>query len=196
MNYFKVFMDIDEQLLGQNESEKAGQFRAAKRLLGPEDSVREGASFREQLKAKKFSTNTETGVKGLISQANPFRKMTDGWLKGAWQNLIPSWGLTLLYIDAHAFLNKVFGPKYFRELGGEWVPVGVKKLEGAGLDKAASMAKVIEPIGCACLNLAVLFLILLIITIITIIASIITGDLALIWDLFKEALGELKNLFS
>lgn len=197
MNYFKVFMDIDAQLLSQSEEEKAGEFRASKRAQESETMAQEGASFREQIQAKR-GLNIASEEKGQekVSRENPFRKMTDGLLKGAWQNLITSWGFTLLYINAHAFLNKVFGPKYFRELGGEWIPAGIRKLEDSGMKKAASLAKIIEPLGCAGLNLIVFFLILLILTIITILTSILSGDLSFIWDMFNDSIFDLKNIFS
>lgn len=189
-------MDIDEQLLSQNEEAKAGEFRASKRIQESEDIAQEGASFREQVQAKRgLNITTEKRAQELILRENPFRKMTDGWLRGAWTNLITSWGLTLLWIDFHVFLNKVFGPKYFRELGGEWIPSGIRKLEGAGMNKASSLAKIIEPIGCVGLNLLVIFLIISILTLISIITSILSGDVLVIWELFKGSIKALWDLF-
>jgi len=46
------------------------------------------------------------------------------------------------------------------------------------------------------LNLGCLFLIIAILTVISIIGSILSGDLSIIWDFFKEALIDLKNIFS
>lgn len=189
-------MDIDAQLLSQNEEAKAGEFRASKRAQESESIAQEGASFREQIQAKRgLNITTEERAKELISRENPFRKMTDGLLKGAWENLITSWGLTLLYINAHAFLNKVAGPEYFRALGEEWIPAGVRKLDEAGMKKAASLARLIEPIGCAGLNLIVLFLIIFIVSLVSIIASILAGDLSVILALFGTMLKALADLF-
>lgn len=194
-------MDIDEQLINQNteslEAEKAGEFRAATRGGMQERGENEQASFRERIQQKKgLNITNEKRAEELILRDSPFRQMTDGFLKGAWENLITSWGLTLLYIDAHVFLSKVFGPSAFRELGEEWIPASIKKLGDGKTKQAASLLRIVEGAGCGCLNLGCLFLILFIATLISIIGSILSGDLSFIWELFKGAILDLKNIFS
>lgn len=190
-------MDIDEQLLSKNEEAKAGEFRASKRAQESENIAQEGASFREQVKAKKgLNITTEERAKELIFRDSPIRQLTDGFLKFSWENLITSWGLTLLYINLHAFLNKVFGPQVFRTLGEEWVPASIRKLGEGKTKQVASLLRIIEGAGLSCLDLGCFFLVILVTTFIVIIASILSGDLEVIWALFKTALGVLKDLFS
>ena len=64
----------------------------------------------------------QTGTKGKAAKAalSPMRIALAKLLQSAWTNLIPSWGLTLFYIDLHVFLGLVFGKDIFCDLGEEW----------------------------------------------------------------------------
>ena len=190
MNYFKVFMGIDDQLMNRNtdanqseeegadEAEKAGEFRAGKRGVTPENTGQEAASIREGVRQSK-----QAGPKRLTGKTaqrksleNPFLKMTDGLLKSAWENLIPSWGLTLLWIDVHVFLNKVLGPSAFRDLGEEWIPASIKKLGNEKTKEAAALAAIVEKAGCGCLNLGCLFLVIASLSLVALIVKVFTGN--------------------
>lgn len=199
-------MDIDEQLISQNtqsqEAELAGEFRASKRGEMQERGEDERASLRERIQQKRvqetknFKEKYEgDGKTQLTNKVNPVREFTDGLLKAAWENLVTSWGLTLIYIDAHAFLNKVFGPKVFRELGEEWIPASYRRLEREA-KQSMEMTKLVEKAGCCALNLGCLFIILFLLTMLSIIASILTGDVKLIWDLFLGLIEDIALLFS
>lgn len=188
VNYFNVFMDIDEQLISKNnsssEEEKAGELRASKRAESVDNTEEGGLSFREQIKQKKnLNITNEKRAEELIERDNPIRQATDSALKFAWENLITSWGLTLLYIDLHAFLNKVFGPKVFRELGGEWIPASIKKLGDGPTKKAAAMLSIAETAGCGCLNLGCLFLVIAIFTVIAMIVSAAVNPWETLWTI-------------
>ena len=203
MNYFKVFMDIDEQLINQNtessDAENAGEFRAAKRGEIQERGEDERASLRERIQQKraeetrKFKEEQEDGsVSG--APISPILKSTDEALKFAWENLITSFGLTLIWIDIHVFLNKVFGPSVFRAPGEEWIPDNIKKIAGKS-KSASSLLRIVEGSGIGCLNLGCLFLIIFLFTLISIIASALSGDLSLLYELFKGSLLEFLKLF-
>lgn len=91
---------------------------------------------KRQLELKKRETIKEkrSALEGLIKKEetlpNPVGDSTSSLLRQAWLNLIPSYGLTLFWINTHAFLNKVLGNKFFCKLGEEWVPKEVKKKIG------------------------------------------------------------------
>jgi hypothetical protein len=70
----------------------------------------------------------DDAIKAKDEAISAFRAMTSKLLQDAWANLIPSFGLTLIWIDIHFFLNMVFGDKFFCDLGGEWMPAGVPEL--------------------------------------------------------------------
>lgn len=179
-------MDIDEQLLNKNrdfdELEKAGEFRAS--LRQPRQSEpNPSTDFRQQVRERRgLNISTEKRAAEIIHRDSTIRKLTDKLLQGAWQNLIPSWGLTLLWIDIHVFLNKVFGPKVFRELGEEWIPSGLKKLGDEKGKQAVSLIKVLERSGCGCLNIGCLFLVLGLLVII----SIIVDPISVALDIFSS----------
>lgn len=194
-------MDIDEQLINQNteslEAEKAGEFRASRRAEILENGPEEEKSFRERVKASKgLNITNEERAGELIFRDSPIRKATDSLLKFAWENLITSWGFTLLYIDIHVFLNQVFGPKVFRDLGEEWIPAAIKKLGEGKTKSAASMLKIAEGAGVGCLNLGCLVILLFVFVIICIIASALSGDLSVLANFLKAGLESLFSLFS
>lgn len=60
---------------------------------------------------------------------NAVRRATSSLLRMSWQNLISSFGLTLSYINIHSFLNLVFGPSYFCDLGDEWTDMSTKSFK-------------------------------------------------------------------
>lgn len=87
-----------------------------------------------ELKKRQSIVEKRSTLAGMIKKEealpNPVADSTSSLLKQAWLNLIPSFGLTLLWINLHAFLNKVLGKKFFCKLGEEWVPKEVKKKIG------------------------------------------------------------------
>lgn len=186
---------IDEQLISRStvslEAEKAGQFRAAIRgesSNNPDDK----SSFREQVQAvRKIKDIAKEKKDQLLSSPNPVNSATDAALKFAWENLLTSWGLTLLYIDAHAFLNKVFGPLVFRDLGQEWVPAGIRKVGDQKSKQVSGMLSIAEKAGCGCLNLGCLIIVISIFSLIAMIVSGISNPL----ELIKVSFDSLWNWF-
>ena len=139
---------------------------------------------------KKKDKNKDAGkVKGGISQESD--KGTSGMakslkklLKTAWQNIIDSFGLTLLYIYAHWFWSQVF-PKLFCDLGQEWVPEEISK---ASPEKAKEIGKKIgciekSLVGCTCFIISI------------VIYPILTITITVIWKLFLEPFGIFKLIF-
>ena len=190
-------MDIDAQLLSQNEEEKAGEFRAARRAETQEKLEFGTSSLREDIQQKRFQelkNFKDEEFKSGAPGSNPILKGTDEALKFAWENLITSFGLTLIWIDIHVFLNKVFGPTVFRTPGEEWIPDEVKKITDKS-KSASSLLRIVEGSGIGCLNLGCFFVVIFILTLISIIGSILSGGLSLIWELFKGAISDLASLF-
>lgn len=194
-------MGVDEQLLDlNNEAEgKAGDLQAAKREspLGATPKESGGLSFSEQVQLSRQEESQATKEKeDKPSASSPVRIATDNLLKGAWTNLIISWGLTLLYIDLHFFLNKVVGEKFFGPLGKEWIPVKIKRAGGDQVKRFSGMLKISEKAGCALLNLLLIAIVIGLLALISLIASFFSNPLkvALEWatskitgfaDLFK-----------
>lgn len=115
--------------------------------------------------------------KGALSveKPNPIRMRMSSLLRSAWLNLIPSFGLTLLWIDAHIFLRQVLGKTMFCKLGEEWFDKpGVKKPAPklGGEKKETKMITMSEPMGVACCNFGCLLALLFILVIISMIAGV------------------------
>lgn len=86
------------------------------------------------------------------------QKTTSGLLKQAWLNLIPSWGLTLIYINIHVLAAEILRSKYFSKPGEEWMPIPGKS------DAGTRLANLIEMIALGTLNLLVMLALLIILT--------------------------------
>jgi len=83
-------------------------------------------------------------------------------LKQCWLNLIPSYGLTLIYINIHFFLRYLVGIKLFCAFGQEWGG-GKAKIVGQEIGGKAEM---IEIIIMFLLDFLVFFVILIILVVI------------------------------
>lgn len=88
----------------------------------------------------------------------PVRTATGEALRQAWINLIPSWGLTLIYINIHAFGRLMAGSDFFCKLGHEWTGgVSGMVLAGGGSSSGNQILKqAADKIGL--LELGLLFL--------------------------------------
>jgi hypothetical protein len=203
-------MAVDEELLARSdaeneengesdESEMAGDFRAARRdrgdLLEDDDtsvrSLRQSALMRQ--KAEKDKADSEASR----ASTSPMRQATDKLLQAAWENLIDSFGLTLIWIDIHVFLNKVLGPKVFCDLGDEWLPAEAKKVLAKSDNAKSSVALIekAEEIGCGCLNLGCLFILVAIFALFAFIAQAIAHPFDTLYQLIKTTFSSFFDLF-
>lgn len=124
-----------------------------------EQGNQEGQSLREA----KMASMAEEGKKGKLGKvkekASEAAHMVTGMgLQWAWETLIPSWGLTIIYINMHAFLRLVF-PSAFCKLGDEWVP---KKIAGenSATNVAGTAFGIVEIMGLMLIDILVFFIIL------------------------------------
>lgn len=124
-------------------------------------------------------------------------------LQAAWKNIITSWGLTLIWIDIHYMLSYVFGKDLFCDLGYEWQMhqvfsakpesgITAKKIA----DRDARSVSVVEKMGCACLNMGCLLLVIAIASVIAMIVSAISNPIqtsvSVLGDLLCAAVGGCK----
>lgn len=117
----------------------------------------------QSLREAKMASMTEEGKKGKLGKVKEkasaaAHKATGTGLRWAWTVLIPSCGLSLVYINMHAFLRWVF-PSAFCKLGDEWVPKQI-----AGENSAANVAGtafgIVEIMGLMLIDILVFFIIL------------------------------------
>lgn len=179
-------MGLDDNLLAQNKQESgeedmesqdssAGQESAAVPMAGAPVAPNQPQSLREAVRMDKAKKDAMKKGALSVEKPNPIRMRMSSLLRSAWLNLIPSFGLTLLWIDAHIFLRQVLGKTMFCKLGEEWFDKpGVKKPAPklGGEKKEAKMITMSEPMGVACCNFGCLLALLFILVIISMIAGV------------------------
>jgi hypothetical protein len=197
-------MDLDDRLLNDPENnedkkeasaDRVGALSEAKRDNQTTEPEERPQSLREAVMAgKKEQAIKEEGDQSLVGglaqkAAAPMRKSTSRLLRSSWENLIESWGLTLIWINIHVFLGTVLGNNLFCKLGEEWkdaLPVPVKN---AGEDKVSKAVGTGEKLGLACVDLGCLFSCLFQLAVIALIVGVINNPL-------RALLGLLKSFFS
>lgn len=178
--------DSDMEENGSDDSENKSSLREeiqkAKNGISPESTGDIRADRLSALRQKKISETEKS--KSSTKPMNPAKKSIAGLLKAAWENLIDSFGLTIIWIDIHIFLSHVLGKDLFCELGEEWFPEGTpRNVEGA--KKSVGMT---EGMGVACLNGGCLLLLLAALAIIAMIASAVANPFSTMTSIFGDLL--------
>lgn len=146
---------------------------------------------KDKLAAKRFRESQKDKEKSkLVSEIpNPAKQSLAKLLQAAWENLISSFGLTIIWIDIHIFLSHVLGKDLFCELGEEWFPKGTPR----NIDGAKRSVGMTEKMGVACINIGCLLLLIAILAIISMIVSAISNPiqtgLKIFGDLLCAAVG-------
>lgn len=188
-------MSVDENLLARNDGDNSssdnqngGEGGADINESSPQ-SLRE-ARIMERAKAeneRKGGGKDGKGV-GVMAGEKPsaIALSLASLLKSSWLNVLPSFGLTLLWIDVHVILGKVFGNKVFCELGDEWTLD--KEAMGGALPgaKKNKMIKTIEPMGLALGNLLLVLAILALISLIALIVGFVDSPMSAIKSMLES----------
>lgn len=204
--------NIDERLLAGNtlapeqEGEAARQLRERKRggvdeEEADEHEAGEPRSFRQKVKAAKDALNLKERAKEKVEEkvTAPVKLATSRALQWAWWTLIPSWGLSLIYINIHVFLKYVFGEKLFCKLGEEWLPKPAADAAGEAGKAVNKGLGLVEVMGLLILDLVVLSVILGVLAFLALIVSWATNPweaLKAIWSMGWGGIKALVNLFS
>ena len=178
-----IMANIDERLLAASKADKQRQEEMSYRdqlrqeKLGSADKDRqadgESGSLRQRVQAARQALNLKEKAKQKLEEKvmAPARAATNRALQWAWKALIPSWGLSLIYINIHVFLRFVLGDKLFCKLGQEWLPKQISSVSGAPGDMAGKTVGIVEVMVLLMLDLIAFLIILSIITIIVWIAD-------------------------
>ncbi len=183
---------IDEQLLArrsQSSAEKAGGFRQARRdSPTPTPAANnEDKSLRESVMENRRTEEQQEQTEEKKKKPSPINSMgiaTSNLLKSSWINLVPSFGLTLIWINIHVFLGTVFGKKLFCKLGMEWLPGDIKKTNIKQAEKLGMGVGTFEGMGLACLDLGCLLLIIVIFIIVAGLLNVIQNPLSFLSEAF------------
>lgn len=189
--------NIDAQLINRTYLEKeeedaaAGEMRKRRNLSRQEDTPeapeekngREEESIRDQLLRRRTRASEDGSLSSTVSHFSGAGGATKSLLRQSWIWLIPSWGLTLIWINIHMFLGVVLGKNLFCRLGEEWMPRQVARAGGETPSKAIGM---VERMGVVLLDVLAIFLILLIIVIIFYIIDLLSGWFGFFLDVMTQ----------
>lgn len=177
-----------EKAAEQNQPE-AGPARAQKTPAGQAEAGSAPQDLRQAVMAKK---NAEAEKKKkqpgrAAKSGSAIKTASKAGLRWAWSVLIPSWGLSLIYINMHIFLRWVF-PDLFCKLGEEWVPKKVSS-EHSASNVAGTAFGIVEVIGLLLLDLIFGFVIFAALSFIIMIVNWLGKSwwdkLGAIWDAFQ-----------
>jgi len=195
--------NLDYQLLNRGGEDnksaaKAGDLREAQRSeqastpLGALKTLRETVLAEKRKKeGQKKSGGVGSGVAGVMS--SPIKLATAKFLKQSWLHLIDSFGLTLLYINIHAFLGVVLGHSMFCKLGEEWsmgnsAMGAAKKGSGGG-----EMSTMVEMMALGALDIIAILTVVAIFAVASLIINVITNPLESISTIFGFLWGALTG---
>lgn len=170
-------MRQDARAVKAARSRGANQNQNTAKDTAGSDSSKDGSSgeprsLREAVLAdKKKRAQEEQGAgeatKGAI--AAPISKATSGLLRQSWIHLVDSWGLTLIWINIHVFLGAVFGHKFFRKLGAEWMDRNIQIAQSDYAKSQGKMIGTVEPMGLACCDVGCLLIVIAVFALISLI---------------------------
>lgn len=198
-------MNLDEQLLAKKQeaaetdetadtSARPTSLREAQRASAQDDSSQGATSLREAVLAEKRKEETKVAGEEEAGSAgaSPMSLGTSRLLQQSWLNLIPSWGLTIIWVNIHVFLSYVLGERLFCKLGEEWASM----IPGSGgaasaLGSAAEPKPPVKASNECCLlagcDLGCLFIIIAVASVIAMIVGAITSPL----EALKASLGAI-----
>jgi len=175
--------NIDERLLAASKADKQRQEEMSYRdqlrqeKLGSADKDRqadgESGSLRQRVQAARQALNLKEKAKQKLEEKvmAPAKQGTNWLLRWAWTSLVPSWGLSLIYINIHVFLRFVLGDKLFCKLGQEWLPKQISSVSGAPGEMAGKTIGIVEVMVLLILDLIAFFIVLAILALLVMIAT-------------------------
>lgn len=160
-----------------DSSSRAGDLRESRKNNPEGTNASATPSLREMAMSAKRQEKSNEEKEGEVggAVAAPMRKGTSSLLRSAWINLVPSWGLTVIWINIHVFLSQVLGSKLFCKLGHEWTDrpgaaaAGGKNQVGKEVGKAIGT---FESMGLGCINLGCLMILFAVLALIGLIVEI------------------------
>lgn len=188
-------MSVDERLLTMNKGENEDLRNESNSSLDVDKNREENPqSLREAVmleKAKKAQAEKKKKGKEEPVSVGGVGMATAGLLRSAWMSVVPSFGLSLLWVDIHLVLGTIFGKKYFCRLGDEWTSGRAGAVNAAkGNNKMINIA---EPMGLMIGNVILFLAILSVVALITMIAGFIESPLKAIGEMLRHIFVENWN---
>jgi len=154
----------------QRQEEMGYSDRLRQEQLAAKDRERQDAgggaggrdeSWRERALRARQALNLKEQAKKKLEEkaAAPARAVTNRALQWAWKALIPSWGLSSIWINIHVFLKAVFGEKLFCKLGDEWLPPQAAEATGEAGKMVGKSIGLVEIMVLAFIDIIIFFII-------------------------------------
>ena len=202
--------DIDSRLMAARLREEKNKEREKKEKEGEGEKGEEaekspegeeekgGGGLRDRVKEK---ANLKKRAQKKIEEkvTKPINEGTSKLLDMAWNSLVPSCGLSLIWINIHVFLNFVLGDKYFRNLkSGPDLKKAISDIKSGrvGITKILNEIGISEWIQFAFLDLVALTIVLAVLAIIALMADIIENPLSYIGEALGIVWDATTGLFS
>jgi len=175
-NSYTITPEEQLAMAGQMREEKRGKDKGTER---ESEAGSEKKTLRQSVIAARQAMDIKARAKEKIEEKvmMPARQGTNWLLRWAWATLIPSFGLTLIYINMHVFLKAVLGEKLFCKLGDEWIPKQVQAVGGEAGKMGGRAIGIVEVMGLLLLDLVALFLILGLLTLFIILADVASSPI-------------------
>ena len=178
-------------LSGEAQEQLVAEELRRKKTDEEDEGTERPQSLREAVRSAKMKEDS----RGMIgekaeSALNPAKMGTSSLLKWAWEALIPSFGLSLIWINMHVFLRLVLGEKLFCKLGEEWIPKQASSALGEEGKMAGKGIGLVEGMALLAFDLVLIFIILAGVSFIALIFDVIQNPLSYI----GEALGTVLNV--
>ncbi len=193
---------VDEKLLtqGEDSADRAGDIREAKKSSQRDEPINieqedqdNYFKFRQKKQAEK---NRKFSKKKLLTEnlspISPLAISLAQLLRQSWILLIKSFGLTLIWINIHVLGNMVFGPKVFCNLGEEWFMrsgVANNPQKKKQIKEAGKKIGLLEKMGCACLNLLFLLVLIIFLALISLPLQILGDPVGFVREVGSAVLG-------
>ncbi|MBU0620135.1 MAG: hypothetical protein ABII99_02320 [Patescibacteria group bacterium] len=151
---------------------------------GESKNDEQSQSLRQRVMQARRALNIKKRLKEKAAKkiTAPIRKGTNWLLKLSWLNLIDSVGLSLIWINIHVGLNKIFGDKLFVKLGGEWLEEvkagagGEGAPAGEAVEQGEKMIRWVEIFVLLFLDVLVVFIILGVLYLLALMAQFISAS--------------------
>ncbi|MCF7820230.1 MAG: hypothetical protein K9M44_02030 [Candidatus Pacebacteria bacterium] len=170
---------VDEGLLNnsQSESAKAAELKKDKQNDAT-GGVESSGNIKKDQQASRKKSKFAQAKASIKKKLNVGKMATAGALRFSWQ-YVWVFGLTLIYINAHAFLRIIL-PWAFCRLGEEWTmeePGGAQVFDQKAEKKLNKYLVILEPIGLLFANIAMIMIILTILYLYELLTDMVTNPL-------------------
>ncbi len=151
---------IDSQLLNKDCLNKEEQEKVEREITKEKISSQNNVNSKKDISSKENRKRVKGNINNSKNKINktvvsPFAQGEKNIMRWMWASLIPSFGLSLIYINLHVLLGMIVGKKFFCKLGEEWIPETVLLNMGESGEKSVGLIRIIEPMGLVLLDLLV-----------------------------------------